>query len=232
MYIHTHTQKGAQKLGLLSSNGLLTKPGCGTIFQILRLFDHSCVHPSAPVAGRIAQEGNSLAICWLSAKSAVKSLQEIPLSHKGNLKPRFSNCGSTRHLFRVIWSLRCSSHIITPSPCCADGTVHRLFWELTSWSGFARANIRSYNIFLTHFERALSKISSPGATGSGRARGTCKSVWAWASIQDQELEQGAELCCTQGTTRSLQQNKVQFIIPLSCRRYIHIAWATWNGVRS
>lgn len=78
------------------------------------------------------------------------------------------------HLFKVIWSLRCSSHIIRSSPCCADSTVHRLCWELKSWLGFARTKVRSYNIFLTHCEKALSKTSSPGASGSGRARGTWK----------------------------------------------------------
>lgn len=118
----------------------------------------------------------------------------------GNLKPRFSNCGSTRHLFRVIWSLRSSSHIITASPCCAASTVHRLCWELKSWLGFARTNIRSYNIFLTHFKRALSKTSTPSVTVSGRARGTWKKLWAWTGIQDQELQLGATLCCTRGTT--------------------------------
>lgn len=66
MCIYTHSEKEAQKLGILSSKDLLTESSCVTTFQILRLFDHLCVHP---VAGTIAQVGNPLEICRLSLQN-------------------------------------------------------------------------------------------------------------------------------------------------------------------
>lgn len=129
IHTHTHTEKGARSSGLLSSNDLLTKSNSVSIFQILRLSDHSGMHQSAPVTGSCTGWKSLRNLLTPFAKLAVNSLLEIPLPREGNPKPRFSNCGSTRGLLRVIWSSRCSSPTTTPSPCCADSPQAALWPE-------------------------------------------------------------------------------------------------------